>query len=159
MKWPGWGRKIYFIVYLNVLQRQTIEYSLCVQFHPFLLSQEMFKEIYRALWKSAFLISSTEKRLYWGRSKWQYRTWDMREFIMAELTEVEDTLGGGPQWIICPSFCLLPIPLTLSLYQWQFQTSQILSSGTELLCFFFFSFPFFIEATLVRSKYQASQWR
>ena len=94
----------------------------------------MFKEIYRALWKSAFLISSTEKRLYWGRSKWQYRTWDMREFIMAELTEVEDTLGGGPRWIICSSFGLLPIPLPLSLYQWQFQTSEILSSGTGLLC-------------------------
>ena len=41
-----------------------MEYSLSVQFHPFLLSQGMFKEIYRALFKSAFLVSGTEKRLY-----------------------------------------------------------------------------------------------
>lgn len=43
-----------------------MEWSLSVQFNPFpafLLSQEMFKEIYVAVWKSEFLISDTEKKI------------------------------------------------------------------------------------------------
>lgn len=43
-----------------------MEWSLSVQFNlflAFLLSQEMFKEIYVAVWKLEFLISDTEKRL------------------------------------------------------------------------------------------------
>lgn len=87
-----------------------MEYSLSVQFHSFLLSQGMFKEIYRALFKSAFSVSGTEKRLYWGRPRWQYRTWDMREFIMVELIKVEDTQGGGPRELSAQHsyYCLFP---------------------------------------------------
>lgn len=43
-----------------------MEWSLNIQFNPFLaflLSQEMFKEIYVAVWKSEFLISDTEKEI------------------------------------------------------------------------------------------------
>lgn len=43
-----------------------MEWSLSIQFNPFLaflLSQEMFKEIYVAVWKSEFLISDTEKEI------------------------------------------------------------------------------------------------
>lgn len=58
--------KIYFIVYLNTFVSETMEWSLSVQFNPFLpflLSQEMLKEIYVAVWKSEFLISDTEKEI------------------------------------------------------------------------------------------------
>lgn len=58
--------KIYFMVYLNTFVSNTMQRSLSVQFNlflPFLLSQEMFKEIYVAVWKSEFLISDTEKEI------------------------------------------------------------------------------------------------
>lgn len=58
--------EIYFIVYLITFVSETMEWSLNVQFNPFLpflLSQEMFKEIYVAVWKSEFLISGTEKEI------------------------------------------------------------------------------------------------
>lgn len=58
--------KIYFIVYLITFVSEAMEWSLSVQFNPFLpflLSQEMFKEIYVAVWKSEFLISHTEKQI------------------------------------------------------------------------------------------------
>lgn len=62
MTWQG--SEIYFIVYLITFVSETMEWSLNVQFNPFLpflLSQEMFKEIYVAVWKSEVLISGTEK--------------------------------------------------------------------------------------------------
>lgn len=58
--------KIYFMVYLNTFVSETMLRSLSVQFNlflPFLLSQEMFKEIYVAVRKSELLISDTEKEI------------------------------------------------------------------------------------------------
>lgn len=64
MTWQD--RKIYFTVYVNTFVSEKMERSLSVPFNlslPFLLSQEMFKGIYVAVWKSEFLISDTEKEI------------------------------------------------------------------------------------------------
>lgn len=58
--------KIYFMVYLNTSVSKTMPRSLSVWFNlflHFLLSQEMFKEIYVAVQKSEFLGSDTEKEI------------------------------------------------------------------------------------------------
>lgn len=55
MTWQD--RKIYFTVDVNTFVSEMMERSLSVPFNlslPFLLSQEMFKGIYVAVWKSEF---------------------------------------------------------------------------------------------------------
>lgn len=55
MTWQD--RKIYFTVDVNTFVSEMMERSLSVPFNlslPFLLSQDMFKGIYVAVWKSEF---------------------------------------------------------------------------------------------------------